>query len=384
LDRLPVSGYIGHRLAQWSPLLEKPNYAILRFQKIKTRLAWTTKLQHNLRVRAANAPYADPEKRDRNQILAGGATEEDVTSALMQRLGQVQKCRANAVLGIEVLMTASHDYFKTASPANQRAWRDASMTWLKDTFGKENVISATLHLDEISPHIQALVVPVHEGRLLAAHWLDGPAKLKALQDTYAEAVKHLTLERGVSRVIDGEKRPKDAPRHVSLRSFYRLVRRILQRVNQAGDGDSGPRLPQRSSLGQVSQADWQKLEEDLARYGQEGAELRAEAIAGALLATGRLGEEAQARARDADRRAKEATKRAEQAEREVKTAQMILARQRREYDQLEAQIKELDQTIAARREELGAGHLERRYDELLARIAELEEEERRRYGDSDR
>ena len=37
------------------------------------------------------------------------------------------------------------------------------MDWLRQTFGAENVVAATLHADEETPHIHATVVPIVQG-----------------------------------------------------------------------------------------------------------------------------------------------------------------------------------------------------------------------------
>ena len=42
-------------------------------------------------------------------------------------------------------------------------WRDDNLEWLRKTFGKDNLVSAVLHLDEKTPHIHATVVPVVTG-----------------------------------------------------------------------------------------------------------------------------------------------------------------------------------------------------------------------------
>lgn len=49
---------------------------------------------------------------------------------------------------------------------SEMAWASESFAWLKELIGPESVIvTAALHRDESSPHLQAVIVPVHEGRL---------------------------------------------------------------------------------------------------------------------------------------------------------------------------------------------------------------------------
>ena len=42
-------------------------------------------------------------------------------------------------------------------------WCDDNLQWLHRTFGKENTVSAVLHMDEHTPHIHATVVPIVTG-----------------------------------------------------------------------------------------------------------------------------------------------------------------------------------------------------------------------------
>lgn len=105
-------------------------------------------------------------------------------------------------------------------------------------FGKENVVSAVLHLDESTPHIHATVVPIVRGerrkakqeqaknkgkrtyrkkkdapRLCADDVMSRP-KLKEYQTTYAETMAKFGLARG----IDGSE-----AKHITGSQFYREV-----------------------------------------------------------------------------------------------------------------------------------------------------------------
>jgi len=118
-------------------------------------------------------------------------------------------------------------------------WSNDNIKWLQDTFGKENVVSAVLHLDEKTPHIHAAVVPIVTGERrkakeknkqeneqgkkryrkkdtnssrLCADDIMTKDNLKLFQDTYAEAMAKYGLQRG----IDGSE-----ARHISTPQYYR-------------------------------------------------------------------------------------------------------------------------------------------------------------------
>ena len=168
-------------------------FAVLHTKKLKTTGEIGGLGKHNERAR--DTPNADPERTALNERLAGSG---DWVADVQVLLDTQERIRKNAILAVSNLLSASRDWFEAASPAQVDAWRDRSMEWLRETYGAENVVAAVLHRDETTLHIQAMVVPLDErGKLNASHWLDGPAKMSALQDSYARAVEDLGLTRGV-------------------------------------------------------------------------------------------------------------------------------------------------------------------------------------------
>ncbi len=168
-------------------------FAVLHTKKLKTTGEIGGLGKHNERER--DTPNADPERLTLNERLAGSG---DWLADVQALLDTQERIRKNAILAISNLLSASRDWFEAASPAQVEAWRDRSMEWLRETYGAANVVAAVLHRDETTLHIQAMVVPLDErGKLNASHWLDGPAKMSALQDSYARAVEDLGLTRGV-------------------------------------------------------------------------------------------------------------------------------------------------------------------------------------------
>jgi len=169
-------------------------YAVLRIAKVKTMGHVAGLGTHVERERETR--NADAERRAQNERLAGTG---DWCADVERRLAEAPLIRKNAVLAIEHVMTASPEFFAAGDERRVAAWRDASMAWLRETYGERNVVAAVLHRDELTPHIQALVVPIDDhGRLNARDFIGGErGRLSALQDSYHEAVGRLGLERGV-------------------------------------------------------------------------------------------------------------------------------------------------------------------------------------------
>jgi len=168
-------------------------YAVMRFAKLKTMGQVGALGRHNERERETR--NADEARRGDNVRLAGTG---DWCADVQARLDTVPTVRANAVLALEYVMTASKEFYADADRDKLATWTERSMVWLRERFGAENVVAAVLHKDELTPHIQAVVVPITEaGRLSATHYVDGAEKLHEMQTSYARAVEDLGLVRGV-------------------------------------------------------------------------------------------------------------------------------------------------------------------------------------------
>ena len=160
------------------------------------------------------------------------------TQAIQHRLENAElprKIGKNQVRAIRILLTGTPKNMKRIEQEGKLdEWCDDNLKYLSDTFGKENIVSAVLHMDESTPHIHATLVPLVRGERkrkkkeeqvskryrkkptdmprLCADEIMTRNKLKSYQETYAEAMKRYGLQRG----IDDSK-----VKHISTREYYR-------------------------------------------------------------------------------------------------------------------------------------------------------------------
>jgi len=185
-------------------------YAVMRIAKLKTMGEIGALGKHNERTRETR--NADGGRLGDNERLAGTG---DWCADVEARLAVARYRRPDAVLCLEHVLTASKEFFADGDSGRLAAWRDAAMEWLRDTYGRENVVAAVLHRDEITPHVQAVVVPIDErDHLNAKNWTGGREKLGALQDSYARAMEPLGLERGVRGSVAD---------HQTVKEFYAKI-----------------------------------------------------------------------------------------------------------------------------------------------------------------
>lgn len=177
-------------------------YAIYRH--VKHSQTNTIRAASRHMMRSLVTPNADPARFDRNKIIIGTNDPAGDVSRLLPALdergadGQLRR-RKNSVLSIEVLLTASPEWFETASPQDVRDWESRSVEWLKSEYGAENIAHLQLHMDEKTPHLTGLIVPIdpYTGRLNARRWIGGAERCSQQQTDYAASVESLGLQRGI-------------------------------------------------------------------------------------------------------------------------------------------------------------------------------------------
>jgi hypothetical protein len=190
--------------------------AIIRVAKIKTAGAARGKTAHNYRL--MDTPNADPARTATLNQEYVNTDRADYWSLAEQRIAEVvtRKVRDDQVRAMEVVLTASPDWFKRgqdgqAEDMRQSKWIADNLHFLKEKFGEKNVVSFTLHQDEKTPHVHAVVIPITDKNRLSADTLFNPKTLVKLQTEYAAAMAEHGLERG----IEGSRR-----QHQDMKQVY--------------------------------------------------------------------------------------------------------------------------------------------------------------------
>lgn len=191
---------------------------VFRIHKLKTWREIGAASAHNLRT--ISTPNANPNVS--NLILRGSKTSpRDVVTAAQEKTKDLT-IRKNAVLAVEVLLSASPKYFREGREEQYgvydadklQAWRAAMEPWIAEKF--PHAVSIVLHLDEATPHYQIIDIPLDEktGRLNARGKYGGGGLLSKWQDEAAKAVEHLGIKRG----LKGSK-----AEHTKVKQIYKAM-----------------------------------------------------------------------------------------------------------------------------------------------------------------
>ena len=247
---------------------------------------------------------ADPIRTHLNRELVefpdGVADRTEAISHRIRTAGIKRKITPDQVRAIRIVLSGTHeDMVRVQDEGRLDEWCDDNLQWLHRTFGKENTVSAVLHMDEHTPHIHAMVVPIVTGERrkarrkqtedkrtyrkkanavrLCADDLLTREKLVAYHDSYAKAMAKYGLQRGI--------RGSEA-RHTTTAQYYRDLKR------QTGELEVGVRQLQTEHQRAERQLD--EVRKDIKSEKQEAAKTEAKtalvAKVGSLLGSGKLKE----------------------------------------------------------------------------------------------
>lgn len=211
------------------------------------------------------------------------------TEAIQYRIdhaGLSRKVANNQCKAIRIILTGTHEQMmKLQDEGRFCKWTEANLRWLHETFGKENVVSCVLHMDEKTPHLHVTIVPIvtserqrreregerkyntKSGPRLSADDVLKRDKLHEYQNTYAAAMSEFGLKRGVVG---------STARHIATSTHYKQqmqqleenIANLQEEVDKTKEGKS-------TILALFGKGDLAKTRKELASKNEELAKLQA-------------------------------------------------------------------------------------------------------------
>ena len=224
---------------------------------------------HNERERESHSnPDIDYERSAENYELCDHATE-NYAEAIQNRIDDlllVKAVRKDAVHMCGLIVSSDKEFFNNLSPEETRRFFEESKAFLTDFVGAENVISAMVHMDEKTPHMHFLHVPVTKDGRLNANKIYTRESLKKLQNEMPQYLQSrgFELQRGV------EQEPGAAKRHLNTREF-KQQQNALANLEQEAQAVSAELERKRRE-----ESDLQERLQDFERQAQEADKILAE------------------------------------------------------------------------------------------------------------
>jgi hypothetical protein len=205
------------------------SYSVFRIEGIKTTGALRGIGKHDKDRISTTNPDIDKDKSINNieLISCDGTYNEkfkDITTEMrIQHEERMQSMRSDRItsfekslntsksdVACEMIFTSDEEFFKGMNKADIKNWAETSLDFATKEIGlsKNNIIHAIVHLDEKTPHLHVVAVPlieVYDGRrkenvlkISRAKYIPDKIALSNLQDSYNEKLKEkgYELDRG--------------------------------------------------------------------------------------------------------------------------------------------------------------------------------------------
>lgn len=148
--------------------------------------------------------------------------------------------KSKNVVADELILTATHEFFNGMKKSEIKKWAETCMDFVYKDLGytKEQVLHATLHMDEKTPHIHCVVVPLvkkldkrtntERYTISKKQYIKDKMHLSELQDKYHARLvsKGFALERGIKN-SDNE--------NIKIKEFKKITRKLEKDMNVKHD-----------------------------------------------------------------------------------------------------------------------------------------------------
>ena len=198
----------------------KAQYAILRFAKYKGPTVSRIEA-HNERTKetyASNRDIKTELSKHNFHLVVPNGKYRDISNRIIREAGC--RVRKDSVTAVEVLITASPEFFEKKNPKEVKEFFEYAVEFMKSKQNPDTYISAVVHVDEKTPHMHLCFVPITpDGRLSAKEIIGNKKRLTKWQDEFWSYMvkKYPDLERGESASLTGRT-------HIPPRLFKQAAR----------------------------------------------------------------------------------------------------------------------------------------------------------------
>ncbi len=140
----------------------------------------------------------------------------------------------------ELIFTATHTFFEGMTKEQIKEWADTCMEFVYKDLGykKEQILHATVHLDEKTPHVHCVVVPLvkkfdkrtntERYTISKKQYIKDKIHLSVLQDMYHKRLteKGYDLERGIKGSDN---------KHIKIKEYKRMTKKLNHELNVKND-----------------------------------------------------------------------------------------------------------------------------------------------------
>ena len=197
------------------------SYVVAHVQKLKASDLRGMQI-HNQRESERtyqNNPEMDRSRTHENYDLVAAGNinyNREVKARIAEGRKSDTAVRKDAVVAVSYLVSSDREFFNALSPEKQRQFFQSAVDYVAEKIGRENILSAKVHLDETTPHVHITTVPITaDGRLSAKDLINR----KTLRDLQEELPRKLQAEG--FKIERGEPRTETLRKHMDVNEFKR-------------------------------------------------------------------------------------------------------------------------------------------------------------------
>lgn len=145
--------------------------------------------------------------------------------------------KSKNVVADELLFTATHEFFKDKNINDIKRWADTCMNFVYQDLGykKEQILHATVHMDEKTPHIHCVVIPLikkydkrtntNRYTISKKQYIKDNIHLSELQDKYCDRLNQagFNLERGIKN---------NDTEHIKIKEYKKLTNKLTNQITE--------------------------------------------------------------------------------------------------------------------------------------------------------
>ena len=211
-------------------------YAIMRFVKHSGSASGIEAHHERLKDNYKSNPDIRTERSARNIHLI--QSEMRYSREIKARIEAARErnpkiiVKTNSVRFVDTLITATPSYFEGFSMEVVKRYFQTALKFFEEKVSAKNIVSAVIHMDENTPHMHLVFVPLtDDDRLSAKDIIGGPGGCRKWQDEFYQSMAKSFpgLMRGRSAELTGRK-------HIETKEYKEIVRAessLENRMNMA-------------------------------------------------------------------------------------------------------------------------------------------------------
>lgn len=149
--------------------------------------------------------------------------------------------RKDAVTYCECIISSDNDFFRNLDVKEQQRFFEVSLKFLENRIGKDNIISANVHLDETTPHMHLGFVPMNLDGSLSAKKMVNRNFLREIQENLP-----YTLQKNGFDIQRGEK--DNNVKHIDQKIYKSNLNKEIRRLEALNSKIGQINLEKKESL----------------------------------------------------------------------------------------------------------------------------------------